>query len=188
MPSKELKPYKEIAKDLSVDDTAAVLDMTTTILKNLGGRPCIYPCTNEGLKAFIENSQGYFAYVQSANSKLEEKQQIIPDVESYCLWLGICRSTLKGYSDRGGEWEKVIDLFKEAIAANKKQLMLRGKIPPMMGVFDLVNNHSYYNTNSFIIENKPAESKKTTDHLEESIRAAGLVWNDVTKEYEPEEG
>lgn len=188
MPSKELRPYKEISKDLSVDETTAALDMTTTILRNLGGRPFKYANTEEGLQDFIENSLGYFTYLQSANSKLDEKQQIIPDIEGYCLWLGICRSTLKTYHDRGGEWQRVIDLHKEGIASVKKQLMLKGRIPSVMGIFDLTNNHSYYNTNSFVIENKTtADKEDNTNDLEERIMEAGLVWDNDLKEFVPKE-
>lgn len=187
MPSKELKPFKKIANELSVEDTAAVLDMTCAILKNLGGRPAVYPNTETGLSTFIENSKGYFAYVQSVNANLEEKAQIIPDIEGYCLWLGITRETLRKYTNRNNEWAEIIQLYKDGIACIKKELALRGKIPPMLAIFDLVNNHQYYNTNSFIIEHKAAADKENkADDLEESIRAAGLVWNPMTREYEPE--
>lgn len=189
MPSREIKPYKELSKNLTIDDTAAALEMTSTILKNLGGRPCTYPNTTKGLETFIENSQGYFSYLQSCNSKLEEKAQIIPDIEGYCLWLGIGRTTLKTYSDRGGDWQKIIELFKNSIGYCKKQLMLKGRIPAVMGVFDLVNNHGYYNTNSFVIEHKAeADKEDLSEKLEEEVRAAGLIWDPKMKEFVPEEG
>lgn len=186
MPSREIKPYKEIAKDLNIDDTAAVMDMTCAILKNLGGRPFIYPNNEAGLKSFIENSQGYFTYVQNANNKLEEKQQIIPDVEGYCLWLGISRTTLKNYVDRGGEWAAVIDLFKNAIGNAKKQLILKGRIPAVIGIFDLTNNHSYVNSTEFKLETRATESKASDIELENQARAAGLIWDETVKEWVPE--
>ena len=179
------KPYSEISKDLAPEDTAAVLDMTIAALKNLGGRPCTYPNTAQGLTAFITNSQGYFEYLQKVNSQLEQRQQVIPDIENYCVYLGICRSTLKSYNDRGGEWEKVIALFKEAILSNKKQLMLKGRIPAVLGVLDLVNNHGYYNTNSFVIETKAAGDKEKANDLEDKLNEAGLIWDPETHEYIP---
>lgn len=185
MPSKELRPYNEISKDLSVDDTSAMLNMTCTILKNLNGRPCHYPNTDDGLNNFIENSQGYFDYLEKANSCLEEKQQIIPDIEGYCLWLGIQRTTLGRYHKRSKEWEETIDLFKNAIASNKKQLMLKGRIPSVMGVFDLCNNHGYHNTSEFKItdsnENIREEDEART--IEDRIKAEGLVWDSVREEW-----
>lgn len=172
MPSKELKKYSELDKELSIDDEAAVLHMTTIILENLGGRPCIYPDTEEGLKTFIENSKGYFSYLESANNKLEERQQIIPDIEGYCLWLGIERTTLSRYRKRDSEWGEVINLFKNAIAVSKKQLALKGKIPSVLAVFDLVNNHDYFNTNSFTLECSDIPKKSDMDF--EAIKAYRL--------------
>lgn len=187
MPSKEIKPYKEVAKELTIEDTAAVNDLICACMKNTGGRPFKYANTEEGLQSFTETAQAYFAYVQSANNKLEEKQQIIPDIEGLTLYLGIDRSTLSRYHSRGGEWEKTIDYIKNAIGFSKKQLILKGRIPSIVGVFDLVNNHEYFNTNSFVIEHKAAaDNENNADDLEESIRAAGLVWNPMTREYEPE--
>nr|WP_297708868.1 terminase small subunit [uncultured Butyrivibrio sp.] len=149
MPSKELRKYKELSKEVNPEINAAALDMACACLKNLGGHPYKYDDSQEGLKAFIENSQGYFAYLQSVNSKLEEKQGIIPDVEGYALFLGVDRSTINRYHNRGGEWAETIDLFKNAIGYAKKQLMLKGKIPSVLAVFDLANNHEYLNTGEF---------------------------------------
>lgn len=188
MPSKDLRPYKEIAKDLTIDDTAAVIDMTVACLKNTGGRPCTYANNEAGLKSFLENAKGYFAYVQNANDKLDEKKQIIPDVEGLSLYCGIDRHTLNRYHDRGGEWAEIIDYIKNAIAYSKKQLALKGRIPTVMAIFDLTNNHSYYNTNSFTIEAKITDNKESDIVLEHQARAAGLIWNEVTKDWEPEEG
>lgn len=186
MPSKELRPYKEIAKELTIDDTAAAIDMTCACMENTGGRPCIYSNTESGLNAFIENAKGYFTYVQSANRKLEEKSQLVPDIEGLTLYLGIDRSTLSRYHDRGGDWERTIDYIKNAIAYSKKQLALKGKIPTVLAIFDLANNHQYHNTNSFILENKTEKPKEKSDDLEERIRAAGLVWDSEKGEFIPQ--
>lgn len=188
MPSKELRPYKEIAKDLKLKDTAAALDMVCACMKNTGGRPFKYADTEEGLQSFTETAKAYFTYVQNANNKLDEKSQIIPDVEGLSLYLGIDRSTLFRYQNRGGEWAEIIDYIKNAIAYSKKQLALKGRIPTVMAIFDLTNNHSYYNTNSFTIEAKITDNKESDIVLEHQARAAGLIWNEVTKDWEPEEG
>ena len=186
MPSKELRKYKEIAKDLTIDDTAAAIDMTVACLKNTGGRPCTYANTESGLNDFIENAKGYFTYVQNANSKLDEKSQLIPDIEGLTLFIGIDRSTLCRYRERGGEWERVIDYIKNSIGYSKKQLILKGKVPAVVGIFDMVNNHGYRNTNSFVLESKAAANKADTE-LENEAMAAGMIWNESTREWELKE-
>lgn len=188
MPSKEVRPYKEIAKDIKPEDTAAVLDMICACYKNSGGRPCTYSNTAEGLAAFKENAQGYFSYLHSANDKLDEREKLIPDIEGLTLYLGIDRSTLSRYHDRGGEWAATIDYIKNCIGYAKKQLALKGKIPTVMAIFDMTNNHQYYNTNSFVLEAKITENKESDIVLESQARAAGLIWNETTKDWEPEEG
>lgn len=187
MPSnRPQKNYKYLSTQLSTEDTSAISDMTYTVLKNLGGRPCHYPNTTEGLNMFIENSQGYFEYIKGANSSLDDKEKIIPDIEGFCLYLGICRSTLKYYTDRGGQWKETIELFKNGIATIKKQLMLRGKIPSVLAIFDLVNNHHYQNTNTVSLETPKAADNRDQE-LAEKITAAGLVWNESKGEFEPME-
>lgn len=190
MPHKDMKPYTEISKGLTIDDTAAAIDMTCACMKNTGGRPCTYANSEAGLNTFIENAKGYFTYVQSANSKLEEKQQLIPDVEGLTLYLGIDRSTLCRYHARGGEWEKTIDYIKNAIGYSKKQLALRGKIPTVLAIFDLANNHNYHNVNEFHLSTDDNNTKSAADNdttLEERIAEMGLIWDEERKEYIPDE-
>lgn len=188
MPSRDMKPYKQLNKELSADDTQAINSMVNAALKNLGGRPATYPYSEAGLATLIENSLGYFEYVAKANKQLDEKKQLILDVDSYALFLGISKKTLSEYEKRGGEWARSILLFKDAIAASKKQLIFRGVVPPMVAIFDLVNNHNYYNTNSFVLETKAADDSKISEDnaLEERIRQAGLIWDDTKGEFVPE--
>ena len=185
MPHKDLRPYKEISKELKPEDTAATIDLVCACLKNTGGRPATYPNTENGLSAFIENAKGYFTYLQSANDKLDEKQQLIPDVEGVSLYCGIDRRTLENYRNRGGDWEKVIDYIKSSIAYSKKQLSLRGRIPTVMAIFDLVNNHDYHNVNEFhITDNSKREAEKEDDiSLEQRVKDMGLVWDEERQEW-----
>ena len=188
MPSKELRPYREISKGLKPEDTCAPIEMACACLKNNRGRPCTYGNTEIGLKSFIENAQGYFEYLATANKQIEDdKSQLIPDVEGLALYLGIDRSTLCRYHDRGGEWQKVIDYFKNAIAYCKKQLAMRGKIPTVLAIFDLSNNHHYVNVSEFKLTQSNPEPKQG-DNIDEQLRSAGLVWNEELQEFEPMEG
>lgn len=188
MPSKELRPYHEISKELSPEDTSAPVEMALACIKNNRGRPCTYANTEMGLKSFIENAQGYFEYLTSANKQIEdEKLKLIPDIEGLSLYLGVDRSTLCRYHDRGGEWERAIDYFKNAIAYCKKQLMLHNKIPVVLGIFDLVNNHSYHNVSEFKLTQSNPEPQKGSN-IDEQLRSAGLVWNEELQEFEPMEG
>ena len=186
MPSKELRPYKEISKDLKPEDTAAVIDMICACYKNSGGRPCIYPNSLEGLEAFKENAKSYFSYLQSANDKLEERQQLIPDVEGLSLYCGIDRRTLERYRERGGEWERTIDYIKNSIAYAKKQLALKGKIPTVMAIFDLSNNHNYYNVSEYKLSmnnNDKSESDDNDISLEQRCAEMGLIWSEEQGEW-----
>ena len=186
MPKKDAS-YLKIAKKISSEDLSPTLEITTTILKNLGGRPATYPNTSQGLQSFIENSQGFFEYVQKANSQLDDDKKLIPDIELYLLWLGISRWTLSEYQHRGGEWEKIINMFKDSILVAKKQLILRGKIPPVIAIFDLTNNHGYRNTNSFVLEDRTAADNDDNSELEKKITDAGLVWDNESHEFVPQE-
>lgn len=186
MPSKELKPYKEISKDLKPEDTAAVIDMICACHKNTGGRPAKYPNSFEGLEAFKENARNYFEYLRSANDKLEERQQLIPDVEGLSLYCGIDRRTLEKYRERGGEWQSVIDYIKNSIAYAKKQLALKGKIPTVMAIFDLSNNHNYFNVSEYKLSmnnsDKP-ESEEDDISLEQRCADLGLIWSEEKGEW-----
>lgn len=186
MPSRELKPYKEISKDLKPEDSAAILDMICACYKNSGGRPAIYPNTIEGLEAFTENTKGYFSYLQSANNQLEERQQLIPDVEGWALYCGINRRTLERYRERGGQWEMAIDYARNSIAYAKKQLALKGKIPPVMAIFDLSNNHNYYNVSEYKLSMNncdKAESDENDISLEQRCADMGLIWDSEKEEW-----
>lgn len=188
MPDKELKPYKEVAKDLSPEDTSPILEMACACLKNRGGHPYTYANNQAGLETFKKSSELYFLNLKEANSNLDEKHQIIPDIEGYALHLGIDRSTLLRYRNRSEQWKAMIDYYKNVIAFCKKQLALRGKIPAVLAVFDLSNNHQYVNTSEFKLTTeeitKAADDKNMS--LEERIAQSGLVWNEERQEWEYE--
>ncbi len=148
MPNKNIKKYKDTP--ISTAD-AAVIDMVLACVKNQGGRPIIYPDNEQGLQSFNDNTVEFFEYLNTVNTRLtlEGDKGLIPDIELWCSYLGVSRATLHRLYDRGGVWSDRIDYYKNLIAAAKKELMLRGSIPAIVGVFDLANNHGYKNTSEF---------------------------------------
>ena len=134
---------------LDGDDLQAITTLTVTCLKEHKGVTAKYPNTPQGLADFVQRSQSFFEYCNEINADLEPDKRIIPDIEAWCLYLGIVRSTLHEYGKRSDTWRNAIDIVKTAIMSAKKQLAMRGKIPQMIAVFDWTNNHGYVNTNEF---------------------------------------
>ena len=138
---KGVVPFDPVNKDLS-----AVLDIA---IKTLRGRKVTYEAHTEGLQAFINKSLEYLEYVQKVNEDPEVEHKLIADVEGWCVYCGITRTTIATYSRRDGDWQRFIELFREAIASFKKQAALSYRTPQMIAVFDLANNHGYKNTSEF---------------------------------------
>lgn len=134
---------------LDGDDLQAITTLAVTCLKEHKGVPAKYPNSPQGLDDFMQRSQSFFEYCNEINADLEPEKRIIPDIENWCLYLGIVRSTLHEYGKRSETWRNAIDMVKTAIMSAKKQLAMRGKIPQMIAVFDWCNNHAYINTSEF---------------------------------------
>lgn len=179
------KGYAIAKKAIKPDEIVPSLEFINTINKNLNGRPCIYPNNEAGIESFRTNCVEYFAYLQKANEALEESDMLIADVEGLCAFCGITRYTLANYRRRNKEWADLIDFFKNQIAFIKKQLSLKGRIPTVLAIFDMVNNHNYLSTNLFQPEDQIATSPKEDEDfsLEQQIIDSGLVWDDTRKEW-----
>ena len=172
---------------LDKDDMTAILDMTITTMKNRGGRPFEYPQTEQGLATFRENTIAFFDYVKQVNQNPDLERKLIPDIEAWATYLGITRTTIFNYEKRGGEWAQTIQTFKNAMASIKKQLLFNYKIPPMVGVFDLTNNHGYVNSNEFKLT-QTLEVNTHKNDLEKAIDEYGLEWDSVKEEFRPRGG
>lgn len=186
----ELQRYKDAkAKCLPMetDDTTAILDMIIDKSTERMGRPCQYPNDKKGLEEFIQNTVSYFEYVNGVNSSEGVDKKLIPDIESWAVFLGITRATIFNYEQRGNEWREVIAYYKNAIASIKKQLALTFKIPPMIMAFDFTNNHGYCNTNEFKLTTEVKNVDPETNKLERELVERGLVWDDELKEFVPVE-
>lgn len=169
----------------NTDDISALLDVG---IRAVGGKPAKYPATAEGLQAFREGIIDFFRYIDKKNSELngiEGASRLVPDIEGMCAFLHISKPTFYVYKERGGEWESVTELATTTIAAVKKQLSFSYKIPPMLAVFDLCNNHSYLNTNQFIIKAENS-AERQEEKLLDSLEANALTWDEEKGEYIPE--
>lgn len=151
------------------DDLTAVLNLGIQALKR--GASAKYSADEEGYKLFVERSKSYLDYVNGINQNSNIEKKLIVDIESWCVYLGITRETLRNYDARGEVWHEFISYFKEIIVMCKKQLAFNFRMPPMVHLFDLVNNHGYHNTNEFhITAYAPKEETKLSE--EELIERA----------------
>ena len=146
------------------NDLTAVLNLGVMALKR-GARPK-YEDNEKGYKTFVSRSQEYLEYVQQINANPDIEKKLIIDIESWCVYIGLTRETLRQYEARGEAWKEFIEYFKEIIVTAKKQLAFNYKIPPMFATFDLVNNHGYRNTNEFHVSAYVPKEEKTLTEAE----------------------
>lgn len=184
------KPSKQGVRKvfpMETGDGVALMKMVVESCRKRRQYVCKYNPDAEGLQLFTDRSIEFFEYVAKVNADPDMKTKIIPDVESWALYLGVTRTTIFTYEKRGGEWASTIDFFKNAIATNKKQLALTYKVPPVLAIFDLTNNHGYVNSQEFKLET-PAAEIRPGQTLEDKVQDAGLVWDATTGEYIPDKG
>lgn len=172
---------------LETDDTTAILDMIIDKSTARMGRPCQYSNDKRGLESFIQGTVDYFEYVNAVNSNDDMERKLIPDIESWAVYLGITRATIFNYESRGNDWKDTIQYYKNCIGAVKKQLALNFKIPPMIMAFDFTNNHGYLNTTEYKLTAKVESADTDTNKLEREIVERGLVWDEERKEFIPSE-
>ena len=91
-----------------------------------------------------------------------------------CIFLGITKQTVLNYAKRSQDWADTIEYIKESILAAKKQLAFRFKIPPVVYLNDVSNNHDYLNTNEFklVTSNKNNEMTPTRTRAEIAAKYA----------------
>lgn len=158
-------------KGASMSDIGVILDMGIDAMRGDGMK---YENSREGLENFKAKVREYLAYIVERNAELEEIEgsvKLIPDVEGACLYLGICRQTFYNYKGRSPEWEEAINLVTTILAATKKQLAFSFKMPPLLAVFDLCNNHGYINTSEFKLRTEPPEATVKPGMTKEEIKS-----------------
>ena len=138
--------------------TTALIDLA---IESLQGRPPKYSNDDDGLQLFQDRTVAYFRHLKAVNENADTGQLLLPDIESWAGFLQITRQTIWHYRQRGDAWENYIDRVKTIILAQRKDAATRFKCPPMVYVFDAVNNFDYVNTNQIQLttEVKDAESK-----------------------------
>ena len=161
-----------------MNDLGALLEVAIEQLgERKAGRLSNYPDNQEGLEAFVFATQQYFQYIADANKENEEK--LIPDIEGWCIFLGITKQTVLNYAKRSQNWEDTIEYIKESILAAKKQLAFRFKIPPVVYLNDVSNNHNYLNTNEFKLvtsnENRGNMPTQTAQQIADKYKDALLL-------------
>jgi len=185
--NKEVVPTKTYKRKFSGDvvetggnsseDMVNLLNMGVDCLKKKH-KPCVYEDSSEGLQAFENDCIEYFKHIAQLNETAEKP--ICPDIESLCVFLGMSRKTLAAYqTSRGLEWSQSIENVKNIIASAKKQMAFMGKIPPLIAIFDLTNNHGYLNSSEFRLTGVVEETKpidKLPDLL--SVLDMGEIKND----------
>lgn len=79
--------------------------------------------------------------------------------------MGFSRNVLSQYGKRNAEWREAVDTVRNAIATCKIQLASHFRIPPLVFVFDMTNNCSYFNTSEFRISTEPPQDTADTPRL-----------------------
>lgn len=188
------KEYKRqgYAPDLSdCENIMAVNDILLNTIKV--GRPASYEDSERGLSEFKQNTIAYLEYIRHVNESDISKKVMI-DIESWCVFLGITRTTLLSYEkQRDSSWQEFISVTKTGICAAKKEAAFHSQLQPMIAVFDLANNHNYKNTSEFKIdtnENQPERkflSVNELPHLDvhsQTKATSGTLLPDLSKFHE----
>lgn len=157
--------------EVEADDLIAVTQLAEASLRRTHGRLAKYEDSADGLERFMEKATAFFQYVNEVNSNPDLEKKLIPDVENLCIYLGITRKTLSMYHRRNEMWADAIDLVKDGIMACKKQLVMTHRMPPLIFIFDSVNNFAYHNVAEFHLkQDNPIDTSEIPRISSEQIR------------------
>lgn len=174
---KNFKNYESEIETLSM--TSDVYDIAIESLERTKSRPPVYSNDQEGLERFKTMTLEYMKEIRKRNVEAEnsKRMRLIPSVEMWAAYLGITRQTIHTYEHNyNAEYKEFIQQFKNVIAAVKKELAENGKIPPVIHIFDFVNNHSYLNTNNVTVNT--TTSTDNSSFILPSERVAALLKSD----------
>jgi len=139
---KEGRDYESIEPD----DLTPILDqfIEQGEAKRVGRQP-----TYENKFQLQDAIQLYWQYLRDS---YQNGAKIIPDVEGACSYLGISRKLLNKWErDNYRDFTETIIDLKNKIATAKKQLGLKGKIPPLVLALDMNNNHDYVQKQEVVV-------------------------------------
>ena len=108
-----------------------------------------YSNDDAGLSEFKRQSIDFLKYIREQNQIADDegKRRLLPSIEAWATFAGISRQTILTYQKcRSEEWQDFITWMKNALQGCKSQLAHCGKIPPLIYIFDSVNNSGYQNT------------------------------------------
>ena len=105
----------------NINDLNAITKMGIEALKTYNPhKPPKYENTPEGLDLFKNRTMDYLQYIDEVNSSEDMNKKVVLDIEGWCTYLQITRTTLHAYyHDRGNEWKDFINYFKTIITAYK---------------------------------------------------------------------
>lgn len=152
------------------DDLESLL--TLAVQSARGNGICKYPNTPEGLALFKEKSIRFLEYVRAQNriADDENKTRLIPSVEAWGTYCGISRQTILEYQkQRSQDWKDFVIWMKNTIQGCKSQLATLGRVPPIIYIFDSVNNSGYQNTSSITVQPIPEKEQLSISESPESI-------------------
>ena len=152
------------------DDLESLL--TLAVQSARGNGICKYPHTAEGLALFKEKSIRFLEYVRAQNriADDENKRRLVPSIEAWACYCGISRQTILEYQkQRSQDWRDFVIWMKNTIQGCKSQLAICGKVPPVVYIFDSVNNAGYVNTSE--VKVSPIEDEQKVLATTESPQA-----------------
>lgn len=111
---------------------------------------------------------------QETVERIQKGEEIIPDAEGMCSFLGISMATLKSWrkGDMGDAFRNIAEVELNRIAAVKNQLALKGAIPPIIWATQMNNVHGYTQAKNVEIE---VSQKRTPESAETLIKSAKLL-------------
>lgn len=179
-----LQTYPKGSFEIMEAEDNPTMTLLSMAITSLSGRTPKYSNDQTGLQLFQERTVQYFQHLKTANEN--SNTVLLPDIESWATFLQITRATIWNYRHRGNDWTEFIDRVKTAILAQRKDAATRFKTPPMVYVFDAVNNFGYQNTNQVQLVTDPKTDEAA--ELEDQIEGNGLVWDESSGQYIPAEG
>jgi hypothetical protein len=125
------------------------------------GRPPRFSTPEEMQEAFYDYQDEF----KEGGSLVDE----IPDVESFCYYIGSYRELLMEY-ERKPLFSRTVKEIKDWLQYKKKQLAMAGKMPPAIFIFDAKNNAGYVDKTE--VDENQQVTHKYEDMDDEQLAAA----------------